>query len=106
MFKNALSLAALLLRFSKQYKISMKLLLFVLAISPTFLFAQSRKERKALEAQQRADLVVINNLKSHIQNLTNTETTQSGVEDYVSSQFRVLGLKPKSDNSYIQAYSV
>ncbi|MGI8637796.1 MAG: hypothetical protein ACR2KZ_20540, partial [Segetibacter sp.] len=84
----------------------MKLLLLVLAIFPMLLFAQSRKERKALEAQQRANLVVINNLKSHIQNLANSKTTQSGVEEYVSSQFKAIGLKPKSDNSFIQAYSV
>ncbi|HSU49762.1 MAG TPA: M28 family peptidase [Segetibacter sp.] len=84
----------------------MRILLFVLAIFPTFLLAQSRKERKALEAQQRADLVVINNLKSHVQNLSNTEATRSGVEEYVSGQFKAIGLKPTSDNGFIQAYSV
>jgi aminopeptidase YwaD len=84
----------------------MKKLLFVLAIFPTFLFPQSRKERKALEAQRKADQVVINNLKNHTQNLTNDKTTGSGVVDYIGNQFKSIGLKPKSANGFIQTYSV
>lgn len=84
----------------------MKILVFVLALFPTILFPQSRKERKALEAQQKADQVVINSLKSHIQNLTNNDATHQNAEEYISTQFKTIGLKPKSTNGFIQVYSV
>lgn len=83
----------------------MKILLFIVVAFPTILFAQSRKERKALEAQRKADQVVINNLKTHIQSLTNNESP-ANTEEYISTQFKLIGLKPKNPNGFIQAYSV
>ena len=92
----------------------MKNLLLLLLFAPSILFSQSRKERKALEAQQKADQIIINNLKSHIQNLTTSKTTgpapateiESTAVEYVSNQFKALGLIPKGSNGYVQPFSI
>lgn len=82
-----------------------KLLLFSVFV-PALLFSQSRKQRKALEAQRKADQQVINNLKSHDQNLTDKNTAllskDNLVTEYISNQFREIGLKPKGINGYLQ----
>ncbi|GEO11465.1 M28 family peptidase [Segetibacter aerophilus] len=87
----------------------MKKLLLLLAFIPTVLFSQSRKERKALEAQQKLDQVVINNLKSHVQNLTGSKASTSfeaNATEYISSQFKSLGLLPKGTNGFIQSFKI
>src|SRR3954465_11767269 len=91
----------------------MKKLLAVLVLFPTLLFSQSRKERKALQAQQKAEQQVINNLKSHVQNLTGgktgtqqtTSNTVANAADYVANQFKSEGLQPKGTNGYIQPFT-
>lgn len=103
-------MAALLLRLSKHKIVLMKRLLLSLVFIPTLLFSQSRKERKALEAQQKADQQVIANLKNHIQNLSGNKSTglsnQTSEIEYISNQFKLLGLQPKGNNGYIQAFTV
>jgi hypothetical protein len=47
----------------------MKLFLLVLALVPAVLLAQSRKQKKAVALQKKADLQVISNLKNHVQYL-------------------------------------
>jgi hypothetical protein len=89
----------------------MKQWLLILAFSPAILFSQSRKERKAIEARQKADQVVINSLKSHIQNLTgNSQSDNAGFEakatEYLSNQFKAIGLQPKGSDGYIQSYNI
>jgi hypothetical protein len=89
----------------------MKNLLLLLAFSPTFLLAQSRKERKAAEAQQKADQQVIASLKSHVQYLTANKTdggvnANDAVVRYISTQFKTIGLQPKGTEGYIQAFKI
>ena len=92
----------------------MKQLLLVLALIPAFLFAQSKKVRKALEAQQKADQVIISNLKNHIQNLTggnsSDQNSTAGFEtkavEYISTQFKSIGLQPKGTNGFTQQYRI
>lgn len=87
----------------------MKLLLFAPALIPLLLFSQSRKERKALEAQLKADQHIITNLKSHILFLTNKTNTGSNdaiTAEYISKQFTLAGLQPKGTNAFIQPFSI
>lgn len=93
----------------------MKKLLLALVLVPTLLFSQSRKERKALEAQQKADQLIIGNFKMHAQNLaifksqdqSNSQNVQEkAITEYISNQFTSLGLLPKGANGYIQAFNI
>jgi aminopeptidase YwaD len=90
----------------------MKKLLIVLAFIPTVLFSQSRKERKALEARQKADQIIINNLKNHVQGLTGVKAggsagvTEAHTIEYISNQFKSAGLQPKGSNAFIQSFKV
>lgn len=86
-----------------------KLLLFSVFV-PALLFSQSRKQRKAMEAQRKADQQVINNLKSHDQNLTNKNSNlvnkDNLVTEYLSNQFKTIGLRPKGTNGYLQPFRI
>jgi aminopeptidase YwaD len=87
----------------------MKKIVLLIAFVPTLLFSQSRKERKALEAQQKLDQVVISNLKTHIQNLTAGKASTSyeaQAVEYIANQFKTLGLLPKGSNGFIQPYKI
>lgn len=92
----------------------MKKLLLILALAPTFLLAQSKKQKKAIAEQQKADQVIINNLKAHVQYLADDKlegrSTGSAGEamamQYISNQFKVIGLQPKGTNSYIQEFII
>lgn len=92
----------------------MNKLLLVFALVPVLLFSQTRKQRKALEAQKKADEQVISNFKSHIQFLTSktpqqsTASTTDGVLtlQYISNQFKAIGLQPKGTNGYIQQFKI
>jgi aminopeptidase YwaD len=80
----------------------MKTLLLALTLIPLLSISQTKKQRKALEAQQKADMVVVANLKNHV-------TTLSGNGDalnYISTQFKNIGLQPKGTNGYIQQFEV
>ncbi len=92
----------------------MKRLLLVFALVPFLLFSQMRKQRKALEAQKKADQQIISNLKNHIQFLSNknlresTAATKDGelALQYISNQFKTIGLQPKGNNGYIQQFKI
>lgn len=85
----------------------MKKLLLILALVPGSLFSQSRKEKKALEAQQKADQQVINSLKSHTQNLLAAAgDREKNAIDYISKQFAAAGLQPKGSDGFVQAFSI
>ncbi len=92
----------------------MNKLLLVFVLVPALLFSQTRKQRKALEAQKKADQQVISNLKSHIQFLSNKSPQESGnvskegplVLQYISTQFKAIGLQPKGTNGYIQQFKL
>lgn len=82
-----------------------KWLLFSVFV-PALLFSQTRKQRKAMEAQRKADQQIINNLKSHDQSLTDKNSAllskDNLVTQYISNQFKTIGLKPKGTNGYLQ----
>lgn len=104
-------MAASLLWSRKHNDLFMKQMLLILAFFPTILFSQSKKERRAIESRQKADLVVINNLKNHIQNLIgNSQANNAGFEvkavEYLSSQFKAIGLQPKGSDGYVQPYNI
>jgi len=87
----------------------MKKLLLVLALVPTLLLAQSRKERKALEAQRKVDQQITSNLKNHVQQLSQAATASGGEAagvEYISNQFKIIGLQPKGTAGYLQPFSV
>lgn len=76
---------------------------------PALLFSQTRKQRKALAAQKKADLQIINNLKIHSQNLANKNSTGKDGEktiEYISNQFKTIGLQPKGANGYIEQFKI
>lgn len=91
----------------------MKKLLLIFAFIPVLLFSQTRKQRKALQAQRKADEQIINNFKKHLQffesnpkdssdNLKNEQRTVT----YISNQFSILGLQPKGTNGYLQPFKI
>jgi aminopeptidase YwaD len=92
----------------------MKKLLLILTFAPAFLLAQSKKQRRAIAEQQKADQAIINNLKNHVQFLTGDKlegrSTGSQGEalamEYISNQFKNIGLQPKGTNGYIQEFLV
>lgn len=87
----------------------MKKLLLVFTFTPFLLFAQSRKQRKALEAQQKADQQVIINLKRHTQSLaaaTSYNGLTSNQVEYLVSQYKLAGLQPKGTDGFIQHFQV
>ena len=92
----------------------MRKLLLVFAILPVLLFAQTRKQRKALEAQRKADQQVIGNLKNHTQFFTdkNAQNTVAATQKdqqalgYISDQFKAIGLQPKGATEYVHQYLI
>lgn len=92
----------------------MKKLLLILALAPAFLLAQSKKQKKAIAEQQKADQVIIDNLKAHVQYITDDKlegrSTGSAGEamamQYISNQFKAIGLQPKGTNGYIQEFVI
>ena len=87
----------------------MKKLLFILAFAPVLLFSQTRKQRKALAAQQKADQIIINNFKSHHQNLTTNNSTSANsirIREYIVNQFKTAGLQPKGTSGYLQPFKI
>lgn len=92
----------------------MKTLLLVFALVPVLLFSQSRKQRRALAAQMKADQKVISNFKSHIQFFTNKnlseaiDVSKKGelALQYISDQFKTIGIQPKGTNGYIQQFKL
>jgi aminopeptidase YwaD len=89
----------------------MKKLLLILAFVPVLLFSQTRKQRKALAAQHKADQQIINNFKSHILNLSTISPAHvSGgstlAMEYISNEFQSVGLKPKGTKGYIIPFKI
>lgn len=83
-------------------KVGMKTLLLCLALIPALLFAQTRKQRKALEVQQKAEQQIISNLATHAEYFKGKSS--EAIVEYVSGQFKSLGLEPKGDNGFGQPY--
>ncbi|HEX8278215.1 MAG TPA: M28 family peptidase [Segetibacter sp.] len=89
----------------------MKILLLVFAFVPSLLFAQSRKQKKAMEAQKKADQQVISNLKNHVQYLVSNSNGEASKGDeaalsYITNQFKLVGLQPKGNNGYVQQFKM
>src|SRR5688500_6501084 len=90
----------------------MKKLLLIALLIPSLLVAQSKKQKKALEAQRKAHELVIQSLRSHIQFLSDDKlegrsTGSKGEElamQYISEQFKNAGLAPKGTNGFIQRF--
>lgn len=95
----------------------MKKLLLVFAFAPLLLdvSAQSKKKQKAaLEAQQRSEQALISNLRAHVTYLADDklEGRATGTPGelmamgYISMQFKSIGLQPKGSDGYIQSFVV
>lgn len=95
----------------------MKKLLLLLVLLSLFIdsSAQNKKQKKAaLEAEQRAHDALVSNLKAHVEFLSDDklEGRATGSEgermamEYISNQFKSLGLQPKGTNGYIQEFVV
>lgn len=80
----------------------MKMLLLLLTFLPVVLPAQSRKQRKAAEAQQKADQQIIASIGSHIQFLTSND--DAAEKEYIAKQFAAAGLKAKGTDGYFQPF--
>jgi ribosomal protein S8 len=84
----------------------MKHLLLGLCLIPILSFSQTRKQKKALEAQQKADQVVITSLKNHAASLANNTSAKETSLNYITSHFKSSGLQPKGTNGYLQQFQV
>ncbi|WP_207491928.1 M20/M25/M40 family metallo-hydrolase [Aridibaculum aurantiacum] len=77
--------------------------------------AQSKKQRKAaIEAEQRAQQLLLLQLRAHVAFLSDDklEGRSTGSEgerlamEYISNQFKSIGLQPKGTQGYVQAFVV
>ncbi|TDH19715.1 M20/M25/M40 family metallo-hydrolase [Segetibacter sp. 3557_3] len=92
----------------------MKKWLLLLVFAPVMAGAQSRKQKRVIEEQRKADEKILTNLKSHIVYLSDDklEGRQAGSKgeelamQYISEQFKTIGLQPRGTEGYIQAFPV
>lgn len=96
----------------------MKKLLLILAFIPacfTTTLAQSKKQKKAaIEAAQKSDKALLENLQAHVQFLSDDklEGRSAGSEgerqamEYISNQFKSIGLVPKGTSGYLQQFTI
>jgi hypothetical protein len=92
----------------------MKKLLVLFMLFPAFTEAQSKKEKKAIEAQKKADQQIIQNLKGHVQYLADDKLQgrrmgtpgEAMAMQYISEQFKNVGLQPKGTAGYYQAFTI
>lgn len=89
----------------------MKRLLVVLLLVPAFGFAQSKKERKA---QEKNDKITLADLQAHVQYLASDKlegrrTGSPGEQlamQYIAAQFQKYGLQPEGSNGYVQEFDI
>lgn len=89
----------------------MKKLLFVLTLVPLLGIAQSRKQRKAEEKENK---VILANLEAHVKYLSDDKLQgrKTGSEgevlamEYISKQFADAGLEPKGTNGFVQEFDI
>jgi hypothetical protein len=92
----------------------MKKLLVLLVLIPVLSQSQSKKERKAIEVQKKADQQIIQNLKNHVQYLADDKLQgrrmgtpgEALAMQYISEQFKTVGLQPKGTTGYFQAFTI
>ncbi len=92
----------------------MKKWLLLLVFAPVMAGAQSRKQRRAIEEQRKADEKILTNLKSHIVYLSDDklEGRRAGSKgeqqamQYISEQFKAIGLQPRGTENYVQGFPV
>ena len=95
----------------------MKKLLLCFAFISAFIYlpAQTKKQQKALlEAQQKADAEILRNLKAHVSFLADDKLEgratgtvgETLAMEYISKQFKTIGLLPKGTEGYIQPFVV
>lgn len=89
----------------------MKRLLLIIALIPVLSVAQSRKQRKAEEKNDKATLA---NLQAHVQYLAGDQlegrrTGTAGEKlaaEYIIKQFTAKGLSPKGTNGFLQEFGI
>lgn len=92
----------------------MKRLFVLLLVLPLITQAQSKKEKKVIEARKKADQVIVQQLKSHVQYLSDDKmqgrrTGTAGemlAMKYIAEQFKNVGLQPKGNTSYFQSFTI
>jgi len=92
----------------------MKKLLLLVFLFPLVTVAQSKKQKKAIQAQQKADQVLLESLKTHVQYLADDklEGRRAGTpgealaKEYISNAFSTIGLEPKGNNSFLQNFDI
>jgi hypothetical protein len=90
----------------------MKKLLLIVLLFPILSYSQSKKKKRLAEEKANAELVA--NLKTHIQYLADDKlegrrTGSKGEElamQYITDQYRQMGLEPKGTNGYIQEFDI
>lgn len=93
----------------------MKHWLLIALLVPSTVMAQSkRKKKQMLLEEQKANAVLVNNLKSHVQYLaddklegrrTGTKGEQLAME-YLVKQYTDLNIEPKGTNGYVQEFEI
>jgi len=89
----------------------MKKLLFVLTLVPLLGIAQSRKQRKAEEKENK---IILANLEAHVKYLSDDKLQgrRTGSEgevlamEYITKQFTEAGLEPKGTNGFVQEFDI
>ncbi len=90
----------------------MRLFVVLVCFLPGVLIAQSRKEKKALEARQKADQVLIKEIQEHYTDLSaayalnNISENKGGVKNYIVNYFARLNLLPYGSAGYEQPVTI
>ncbi len=80
-----------------------KIFLVVLLIFPVIINGQTRKERKVIEAQRKADELVISNLKTHAETFLKGSPSLS-YQTYLVKQLEAIGCKPVKADNIVQPF--
>ena len=90
--------------------------ILVLLLLPASTIAQSKKKKlkMLMEAEQKAEITLLNNLKNHVQYLADDslEGRRSGTNGeaiamkYIANQYTLNGIEPRGTNGFIQSFEI
>jgi len=86
----------------------------LLILLPVLIQAQSKKQKRAIEASKKADQKIIQNIVGHVRYLADDklEGRQTGTPGemlamkYIVEQFKAVGLQPKGSIGYFQPFTI
>jgi aminopeptidase YwaD len=90
------------------------ILVFLLLPASTIAQSKKKKLKMLMEAEQKAEIILFNNLKNHVQYLADDslEGRRSGTNGetiamkYIANQYTLNGIEPRGTNGFIQSFEI